>query len=315
MSEDAQRQARITEFDAVLAREPAAAGATQRCVVADALLGKGTALRELRRLDEALDCFQDVIRRFGDETGDELRMCVARAALKKGNTLVRLGRDEEAMDAFTDSAQRVHPALDEGQRTVLLRAQYGTATLLYRQRRYGAGVEVLADLINPYVEAEPPAEVRDVLAKAMLMAGNCAAELGQAEAAVGLYDMGVNRFGEDDELSSRVRVAGLLASKGATLLEEDRLEDALLTYDQLVGRVRAAYEPQLRVRAAEGLCSRGWTLERLGRSGEALGDYRAVVGAFAPGESAEIDRQIRYAQQGSDRAASSSDETRELDAG
>ena len=76
--------------------------AAARLSDAQALLNKGRTLGELRRREEAIAVYDDLIARFGNATELALREHVVMALLNKGNMLGELRRREEAIAVYDD---------------------------------------------------------------------------------------------------------------------------------------------------------------------------------------------------------------------
>lgn len=187
---------------------------------------------------------------------------------------------------------------DRGTPDAIFRPACWAATPSCRTR--GASREVLAELVNPYFETEPPEGTLEIVASAELMAGNIASDTGVPEAAVGVYDQLITRHGQVPGLEMRVIVAKALASKGATLGRAGRVDEAIEVYGNLLARLGDPAEPELRERVAEALTSRGYWYETNGRDHDALSDYRTVLERFDQAETSVIHEQRRHAQEGYD---------------
>lgn len=209
--EDLEKQ--IAGYDAVLARDRESVEPEARSRVADALVWKGVALLDLDRQDDAIECFDRVVARFGEATELDLREHVARALRHKGLALKALGREDDAKAAYDEVVARVGDAAEPELRTQLVLTLYNTAYLLRRMGRNEDAVVVLADLLNPFTEEDPPPGTLKVIAKGMLLAANAAGELGQPHGAVALYDEILKRFGQETALGLRVTVALALTSR------------------------------------------------------------------------------------------------------
>ena len=74
--------------------------------VAKALSGKGQALKDLDRLEDALATFDEAVHRFGNSKTPVVLESVAMALLSKGYTLGRLNRPEDALATFDEVVRR-----------------------------------------------------------------------------------------------------------------------------------------------------------------------------------------------------------------
>jgi tetratricopeptide (TPR) repeat protein len=91
--------------------------------VAWALVNKGIALGELKRHEEAMAVFDEVVRRFGEATEPDLRERVARALVSKGVVLGQLKRHEEEITVYDEVVRRFGEATEPGLREQVRRAR------------------------------------------------------------------------------------------------------------------------------------------------------------------------------------------------
>ncbi|TDD84316.1 tetratricopeptide repeat protein [Actinomadura rubrisoli] len=80
----------------------------KRVEIANALLGKGVGMGRASRSEEAIDFYQQVLSRFGDDPRGDLRECVAEALINTGAELCRLDRSAEAFDIYGHVISRFH---------------------------------------------------------------------------------------------------------------------------------------------------------------------------------------------------------------
>jgi tetratricopeptide (TPR) repeat protein len=107
-------------------------------------------------------------------------------------------------------------------------------------------------------------------------------ELGQFEEAVRVYDLFVDRFGEDPypDLALRQQVAQALVNKGVALSELGRFEEQVGVCNLVVDLFGEDPDPVLRQRVAEALVGKGVRLGELGRFEKEVGVYDQVVNLF-----------------------------------
>ncbi|MDZ7297569.1 MAG: hypothetical protein ONB50_06240, partial [candidate division KSB1 bacterium] len=80
--------------------------------VAKALRNKGITLGQLKRSEEALAAYDEVLRRFGEATELPLREQVATALVNKGYRLGQLKRSEEELAAYDEVLRRFGEATE-----------------------------------------------------------------------------------------------------------------------------------------------------------------------------------------------------------
>jgi tetratricopeptide (TPR) repeat protein len=89
---------------------------------AKAVVDKGISFGGLERHEQAIDCYDEVIDRFGAAQELVLRGLVARALNNKGNALDRLDRRAEAIACFSAIVERQSNADDSELKEIVMRA-------------------------------------------------------------------------------------------------------------------------------------------------------------------------------------------------
>ena len=72
-----------------------------------ALVSKGNALSQQAKLDPAIACFDEVIKRIGESPDDFSQERVAEALIKKGDVLNRQGKPDEAVACYNEATTRL----------------------------------------------------------------------------------------------------------------------------------------------------------------------------------------------------------------
>jgi len=173
--------------------------AAARLSDAQALLNKGRTLGELRRREEAIAVYDDLIARFGNATELALREHVVLALLDKGNTLGELRRREEAIAVYDDLLARVGNATELALRERVALALLDKGNTLRGLRRREEAIAVYDDLIARFGNATELA-LREHVVLALLNKGNTLGELRRREEAIAVYDNLIARFGNATEL-------------------------------------------------------------------------------------------------------------------
>jgi len=215
--------------------------AAARLSDAQALLNKGRTLGELRRREEAIAVYDDLIARFGNATELALREHVVLALLDKGNTLGELRRREEAIAVYDDLLARVGNATELALRERVALALLDKGNTLRGLRRREEAIAVYDDLIARFGNATELA-LREHVVMALLNKGNTLGELRRREEAIAVYDDLIAGFGNATELALREHVVLALLNKGNTLGELRRREEAIAVYDNLIARFGNATE-------------------------------------------------------------------------
>lgn len=80
--------------------------------VARILVGQGSTLGQLKRFEDEIAVYDEVMRRFGGASGPALRVPVANALVNKGITLVQLGRPADAIAVYDEVIRRFGEAAE-----------------------------------------------------------------------------------------------------------------------------------------------------------------------------------------------------------
>jgi tetratricopeptide (TPR) repeat protein len=220
--------------------------------LARALMNKGNALLALGRLEEAIDCHDEVIgiyRRLVEVEGRmELENYLASALMSKGVALRALGRYREAIDCYDEAIE------------------------IYRR----------------LVEVEGRVELANDLAGALMNKGVALSDLGRLEEAIDCHDEAIGIYRRLVEVEGRVELANYLAmalvNKGAALSDLGHHSEAIDCYDEAIGIYRRLVEVEGRVELANylamALVNKGVALRDLGRLNEALQCYDEGIGLW-----------------------------------
>jgi tetratricopeptide (TPR) repeat protein len=218
--------------------------------LAIALMNKGAALRDLGRLEEAIDYYDEAIgiyRRLVEVEGRvELANYLAMALMNKGTALRDLGRLEEAIDYY-DEAIGIYRRLVEVEGRVelandLAMALIGKGVALENLGHHSEAIDCYDEAIEIYrrlVEVEGRVELENYLAMALMNKGVALWALGRHSEAIDCYDEAIGIYRRLVEVEGRVELANYLASalvnKGTALSDLGRLNEALQCYDEGIG--------------------------------------------------------------------------------
>ena len=251
--------------------------------VAKALVNKGVALRQLKRLQGALAAWDDVVDRFGGGATQVLLESVARALVMKGGVLAETNRPQNALAAFEEVVRRV----GDNDTPVLLEsvamALGNKGLVLLRLNLTEDALDVWEEMERRFSANARPAVVEQV-AKALVNKGMALTELDRPMEALATWNEVERRFGEIETPVLLKPVATALFNKGATLGELNRPDEAIAAYDEVVHRFGASETPAIRDMVARALANKGSTLGKLSRLQEALVVHDELVRRFGESE-------------------------------
>jgi tetratricopeptide (TPR) repeat protein len=132
---------------------------------AAALLNKGASLRQLNRPPEAIQAYDEVLRRFGEANEPAVRERVAWALLNKGIALGQLKRGEEELQTYNEVLRRFgnasEPAVHEQVAKALF---YKGLTLGTLERPQEAGLS-FKDVLSRFTDS-PDGAIQQLVEKA-----------------------------------------------------------------------------------------------------------------------------------------------------
>jgi tetratricopeptide (TPR) repeat protein len=265
-----------------------------RSQVARALVDKGIMLDAANRDGDAVNLYDEVLRRFGEPTEPAQRRQVARALGNKGVALCKLNRVEDAISLFDEVVRRFGEAADPTLHLQIARSLFNKGVALRNLNRGEDEVRTYDEVVRRFGDATEPA-LREVVASALASKGVALGTLSRPEDAIGAYDEVVRRFGDAIEPALRGLVAKALAWKAIALSTLNRTEDEVSAYDEVVRRFGEAIEPALREVVAGVLFNKGVTLNTLNRREDAINAYDEVARQFGDATEPALRGQVARA--------------------
>jgi tetratricopeptide (TPR) repeat protein len=226
------------------------------------LIGEAIGLEEAGQVHAALVLYERVI---ALDDGDE---SVADALTRKANALDGLGRREASLAVCDELIARFPRLASYG--------RYFKAVAAHEDERPDEALVLIGELL-----ADEQLVDDALLLKALVVGG---------PEALALYDEVAGRV-TDDDTSSRA-----LAWKIELLSELRRPREALALARHVIARFDGASDPDVRLRLASVHLHAGLSHERLGDRRAAIAAYDGMLGAFAAGESAQLDEQREWAR-------------------
>ena len=260
----------------------------------DSWISVALTLSRLDRDGDAVEAYDEIVRRFGEDPDPELRRQTARALFNKGVALGRLERPQEEIGVYDEIVRRFGEDPDPELRRQTAKALSNKGFELGRLERHGDAVEAYDDLVRHFGE-DPDPELRRQTAIALFNKGVTLGRLERPQEKIGVYDEIVRRFGEDPDPELRRQTAKALINKGFELGRLERHEDAVKAYDEIVLRFGEDSNLELRRQTAKALFNKGVALGRLERPQEKIGVYDEIVRRFGEDPDPELRRQTAKA--------------------
>ncbi|MCC5828526.1 MAG: tetratricopeptide repeat protein [Phycisphaeraceae bacterium] len=192
--------------------------------VARALGRKGMLLVTQRRLADAIEVFDEVVRRFADRDEPVLAEGVARALANKGVALGSLGRFEDAIEVYDEVVRRFADREEPNLAEEVARALVNKGVTLGSLGRPEEETKVYDEVVRRFADRKEPSLAEQV-ARALVNKGVTLGSLGRSEDAIEVYDEVVRRFGNRDQPNLAEGVARALFSKAILHAVMGRFEE------------------------------------------------------------------------------------------
>jgi tetratricopeptide (TPR) repeat protein len=314
--------------------------------VADALYLRARTLSWLRRLDEAIACYDTAIAAALEDP--EAKESLAHALRWKARALRRRGDLEAAVETVNDLVARFEDDADSAVREVVAYALGDNTRYLMALQRYEEGLrtvelalqrradlddaeEMAAALINrvlclhalgrtaeqitaaeeliaSYVD-EPDPDVRRYVADGAYHRAHALLSLGRVDEAIPACQQIIDRYADDPDSELQRRVAQALYIKAYALVREGRRDEAVPVYDEILRRFGDA--PEFRHDVARALLMKGSRLAERGEHAAALDLWDDVIRRYGDDTAADVQGEVASALE---RKATLLIEERDVDA-
>jgi len=194
---------------------------------------QGMKLLESGKNKQAIEKFDEVIRKFGHLDKLAFQRLVAMAFSLKGFSLRLLGSFEEAITTCDEVIARFKDVEDTLLRETVAAIMFIRGVTLEGLNRHGEAIAALDEVIARFIDEED-AVFRGMAAWAMFMKGKALGGLSCHEETIGVYEELVERFLEVEDAGIRELVARALSNKGVKLAILNRYEKAEQTFRQAI---------------------------------------------------------------------------------
>ena len=151
-----------------------------------------------------------------------------------------------------------------------------------------------AEVAKRFGDSDAP-ELREKLAIELINKGMTKGRLGEADAAIVLFDEVVERFGDSDAPELREQVAQALFNKGLARGQLGEADEAIAVYDEVVERFGDSDTPELQERVAQALFNKGVTRGKLGDAEAEIAVYDEIVERFGDSDAPELQESVARA--------------------
>ena len=241
---------------------------------------KAGRLYEQGSVQEAMDVWQSVAKRFAGDPTPPLRESVALALFNNGAALSRLGHSERAIAVYDTILDRFGEDPAPPVRESVARALFNKSFDLGQLGQMQQAIAVYDTILHRFAD-DPAPLLREQVAKALFNKGVDLTPLGQTQQAIAVYDTILERFADDPAPPLRELVAKALFNKGGALGRLGQTQQAVAVYDTILERFGDDPAPLLRESVAGALVNKGVALRQLGQTEQAIAVYDTIFDRFA----------------------------------
>ena len=296
----------IDLWDDVVQRLEASTEEEDLLMVASALNNKGTALKNLNRMDDAFATWDEVIRRFGMHGAPRLVGAVADALTKKAVIICESGRPKEALTICDEALFRLNQSDVRKIPIDYAETLYQRGIVLFDLNRLE---EALAnwDEIIQWFESVEAMKNRDVVAASLFRKGEALAQMHREEEALVVWEEVIRRFESIDSTGAQDSVAWSFVLMGQLFAKLNRLQDALDSMEKAIQRFasKSMEVPSLQnpvstlnsiMAIAMALITKGRVLVDLNRPEAALSIFDDIVQRFGTSDHPALQDIIKRTQ-------------------
>jgi tetratricopeptide (TPR) repeat protein len=262
------------------------AGAT--VAIAMVLSAKGSLLRAEKCYDEAIQIFDEVIRRFADSNEPQLLEVVAEAFTQKGQALAQLGRFSDANLTFDLTIKKFENSDDTKIQQSTARAMVGKAFALGDLDRLDEAIETF-ELVDARFGQNTDQGTMDAVATALAVKGIDLLQLGRHDEAIGIFDIIESRFDKNVSDDISWTVANALVVKGITYAMLGQSDIAIKTFESVIQRFYSSIDGMLSKPVLRAYANMADLLSELGRFEESNSVYNEMNARFGDQEWNELD--------------------------
>ena len=207
--------------------------------------------RQLRNNKAAVNAFDRLDHRFGQERDPEIRKLTATALLQKGDILGRQDDVRMAIDTYEEIDRRFAEDKDVSLRQLAVKALFSKGELVGKRGTAPsdsanpvAAVAVYDDIVQRFGKDRDPG-IRNAVGNILLKKSETLRIAGDRQGTIAAYDEIIKRFGKDNAPDARVWVATALFRKGRAL-EQDNIGAANAAFDEITQRFASDTHPDVR---------------------------------------------------------------------
>ena len=243
------------------------------------------ALAESGRLQDAVEAWDEIVRRFG---GSDIRADfeqVSAALANMGLALVRMGRAAEASAVWDDVVRRFGADKEEGHTLAVATALTSKGRMLGNLNRHSEALAVWNEIVRRFRGSRVP-ELEKLATSALVGKAVALNTLNRPREALEACDEALERFGKRGSPGLHSEVAVTMVGRGYALIALDRVDEAINAWRAVVQLFGGSESLRIVEQVASAQANVGAALLRLGKLDEALTAFDEVVQNYTTNDSA-----------------------------
>lgn len=259
-----------------------------------ASLNKAVVLNELKRKDEALAEYDQLIARSSNSDESAAAEFLARALFNRGVTYSSIGRDNEAIQNYDEVSARFSSSTNPIIRDQLLKSLINRAVSLGRIEGHERELAEYRLILSQMILNQEDFSAEHA-AKAMLNTAITLNQLERPEEAIQQLSDLVSRLSGIKDDPVRELIAQALISRGVTKAKLGQFESANSDFDLVVLRCSLSSNPTLKEQLLRALINKGVALGSQGKPNEEIAAYEAIIAQFESDPDQSVRAQVATA--------------------
>ena len=243
------------------------------------LFNRAFALTEKGHESDAINLWDDLIRRLKASNAEEDLEIVAASLVSKGIALENLNRSEEAFTTWDEVIRKFGTSTEPKLIDATAAAFTCKAMKLHKRGQLNEALINLDEALNR-LEQVGVTQVPLVIANSLYLRGSMLCDLNRLEEALTTWNQILQCYESTNSLMISDVVAASLVSKGDTLAQLNREKEALAVWDDVVRRFGSCDTASVQDSVAWSLVNKGNMLASLNRPQDTLNSMEEVIQRF-----------------------------------
>jgi tetratricopeptide (TPR) repeat protein len=245
-------------------------------VVAMAQVNKGVILAEQLKLPEAIDCYNEVIDRFKNESDEKFYQPITKALRNKGVALGQQDRFSEAIEEFDILLDRFseinHPDTLEQTAKALL----GKGTMLGKLGKREQEIFAYDTLLNRFNPEKFPA-LSEQIANTLYNKAYALGTLNRTAEELATYELLINTFIDSSKTNVKNQILYALQNRGARLGKLHKFDECIENYNRLLEYIDNEKEISSKETIEMALNNKAQALSHANQPAKALETYEKLL--------------------------------------